>query len=62
MKRLVRNTKDAQVAGICSGLGDYFDKDPVIFRIIFIGSLFTGGLGILAYLIGWVIIPKSYHR
>jgi len=59
MKRLFRNNHDKQIAGICSGLGDYFDKDPIIFRIIFLASIFTGGLGVLAYLVGWCIIPKK---
>ena len=35
-KRLYRNKKDSKIAGICSGLGDYFKVDPIIIRLIFI--------------------------
>ena len=56
MKRLYRNKKESKIAGICSGLGDYFDIDPIIVRLIFLFGLFVGG-GIIVYLIGWFIIP-----
>jgi phage shock protein C len=56
MKRLYRNKKESKIAGICSGLGDYFEIDPIIVRLIFLFGLFTGG-GIIVYLIGWFIIP-----
>tara|TARA_B100001142_G_C13827705_1_gene459153 strand:+ start:203 stop:388 length:186 start_codon:yes stop_codon:yes gene_type:complete len=56
MKRLYRNKKESKIAGICSGLGDYFNIDPIIVRLIFLFGLFIGG-GIIVYLIGWFIIP-----
>jgi phage shock protein C len=56
MKRLYRNKKESKIAGICSGLGDYFKIDPIIIRLIFLFGLFAGG-GIIVYLIGWCIIP-----
>ncbi len=40
MKRLYRNKIDYKIAGICSGIADYFDIDPVIIRLIFILSFF----------------------
>ena len=42
MKRLHRNKKDGKIAGICSGIGDYFDIDPVIVRLLFLLALFLG--------------------
>lgn len=56
MKTLYRNKEKSKIAGICSGLGDYFEIDPTIIRLIFLFGLFIGG-GILVYLIGWFIIP-----
>ena len=56
MKRLYRNNTDYKIAGICSGIGDYFEIDPVIIRLLFLLGLFLGG-GLLVYIIGWIIIP-----
>ena len=36
MKRLYRSQNEVKIAGICSGMGDYFEKDPVIFRLLFL--------------------------
>ena len=55
-KRLYRNKKDSKIAGICSGMGDYFEIDPVIIRLVFLLGLFLGG-GLIVYIIGWIIIP-----
>ncbi|MCH7730979.1 MAG: PspC domain-containing protein [Candidatus Marinimicrobia bacterium] len=57
MKRLYRNKKDAKLAGVCAGLGDYFDIDPVIVRLVFLLTIFWGA-GIFAYLIAWIIVPE----
>ena len=57
--RLVRNADDKIIAGVCSGLANYFHIDPVIMRIIFVVLLFTGGSGMLVYLILWVAIPSQ---
>ncbi|NQU26933.1 MAG: PspC domain-containing protein [Candidatus Marinimicrobia bacterium] len=56
LKRLYRNTADAKIAGICAGIADYFEIDPVIVRLIFLISIFWGG-GILAYIVAWFIVP-----
>ncbi len=58
-KRLYRNTKDKVIAGVCSGIADYFNIDPVIIRLIWIVTCLAWGAGILAYLIAWIIIPKK---
>lgn len=42
MKRLCRNKKDAKLAGVCAGLGDYFDIDPVIVRLVFLTDNILG--------------------
>ena len=43
MKRLYRNSKDKKLGGVCSGLGDYFNIDPVIIRLAFLLLIFAGG-------------------
>jgi phage shock protein PspC (stress-responsive transcriptional regulator) len=63
VKRLYRVEDNKKLAGVCAGLGEYFDIDPVIFRIIFLVSAFIGGIGVVAYLILYMIVPKSKsHR
>lgn len=50
-KRLYRDEDNASVAGVCAGLGHYFNIDPVVFRLIFILMVILGGSGILIYII-----------
>ena len=58
-KRLYRNTSDKKLAGVCSGIADYFNIDPTLVRlgVVFL-SLAAGG-GILAYIIAAIIIPEK---
>jgi phage shock protein PspC (stress-responsive transcriptional regulator) len=46
------------VAGVCQGLGEYFDVDPVIFRVTLAVLAFFGGIGIIAYGVAWIAIPE----
>jgi len=47
------------VGGVCAGLGNYFDIDPTIVRILFVVIAFAGGASLLAYLIMWIIVPEE---
>lgn len=59
-KRLYRSKKDKMIAGVCGGLAEYFDIDPVIIRIIAFVLLLPGGVpGLLPYVILWVVVPKN---
>ena len=59
MEKLYLSEKDRKIGGVCGGLGEYFDKDPTLFRILFILIiLFSFGVGVLAYLAMWLVIPK----
>jgi len=57
--KLYRSTENKKIAGICGGLGEYFDIDPTIVRLIWIASVLIAGTGLLAYLIAWMIIPEK---
>ena len=59
MKKLHRFAEDRKIAGICGGLGEYFDLDPVFFRLFFLVSLLFGGIGALAYLLLWIMVPEK---
>ena len=56
-KKIYRNSNNTVIAGVCSGIGDYFDVDPVIVRLIWAASVLFMGFGVLAYLVAWIIIP-----
>jgi phage shock protein C len=60
MKRLYRSRKDRIVGGVCGGLGEHIDVDPSIIRLVWvIVTLVSLGIGIIVYLIAWIIIPES---
>jgi phage shock protein C len=61
-KKLYRSKTDRIIFGICGGLGEYFEIDPLIVRILFILLTFTGGTGIIIYLILAVIIPDGGEK
>lgn len=56
-RRLYRIKQNKIVAGVASGLAEYFDIDPVLVRLLFVLLTFQGGLGILAYIILWIVVP-----
>ena len=64
-RRLYRSRSDKVVAGVCGGLADYFEIDPVWFRIGFVVLALGGGSGILIYLLMWLIVetePDGYEH
>lgn len=60
VKKLYRNVKHGKIAGVCAGIADYFEIDPVLVRLFFILMIFWGG-GVLAYIIAWFIVPPKYE-
>ncbi len=61
VKRLYRAAeKDSMLGGVCAGIGNYFEADPTLIRLLWILiTIFSFGAGILAYLIMWVITPRK---
>ncbi len=57
--RLHRGTAGRMIAGVASGVADYFDVDPTIVRIGFVALAFLGGLAVPLYLAGWLLIPDD---
>jgi len=58
-KKLYRSVDDKKIAGVCGGLGDYFDIDPTIIRLALVALVLAGGSGILAYILAWIIVPEQ---
>lgn len=59
-RSLTRNMAYRRVAGVCAGLADFFGVDVTLIRILFVLSVFFGGgVGLLVYLVCWVVLPKD---
>ena len=58
-KKLLRIRQGRMVAGVCTGLGKYFGVDVNLVRLAFGVLTIFYGLGILLYLIAWVILPEE---
>ena len=61
-KRLYRSRRDVMICGVCGGIAEYFDIDPTIVRLIAVVLIFGWGYGLLAYLVGAIIIPKNPYQ
>ena len=59
VKRLYRNPQGKVIGGVCTGLGDYFNVDYTIIRLVWLLLVLFGGIGILGYIIAWIIIPEN---
>ena len=58
-KRLYRSRKDRILGGVCGGMGNYFNLDPVLVRVIWAVLFFAAGVGSLAYILAWIIVPEE---
>ncbi len=56
-KRLYRSTNNKVLLGICGGIGEYLNVDPVVIRLLWVIFCCMGGSGLLAYIVAAVIIP-----
>jgi len=57
IKKLYRSRKNRIIAGVCGGIGEYFNVDPTLIRLLWVFLIFIGGSGIFAYIIAWIIMP-----
>ena len=58
-KKLKLSVTDKKLCGVCAGIAEYFDIDPTVVRILWILFFFCGGVGLLAYLVCWAVMPKA---
>ena len=58
MKKLYRIREGRKLAGVCGGLGEYFEIDPTLVRLAWVLLVLLGGSGILAYIIAALSIPE----
>ncbi len=58
-KRLYRSRREKVIGGVCGGIAEYYDVDPTIVRLATILLVLGLGFPVLAYLVGWIIIPRQ---
>ncbi len=58
-KRIFRSRSVSMIAGLAGGLSNYFEVDPTLVRLVFVAAgILTGVVpGVLAYAVGWIIVP-----
>ncbi len=63
VKRLYRSGRERILGGVCGGIGEYFEVDPTLIRLLWILFSLAYGMGILLYIIMWIIVPRNpRHR
>lgn len=58
-KKLYRDELHKTIGGVCAGLAEYFGVDVSVVRVIFVLAVFLKGIGILPYIVLWIVLPKK---
>jgi phage shock protein C len=58
-KRMRRSSTDKMIAGVCGGLGAYFNIDSTLIRLVFVLLLFAQGVGAILYLVLLIVLPSD---
>lgn len=61
MKKFYLSSSDKKIGGVCGGLAEYFDIDPLIVRIVFFALILSCGAGPVIYLLLWILAPKNHQ-
>ncbi len=58
-KQLYRSNTNRVLGGVCGGIGEYFNIDPVLIRLAFVIAIFGFGMSLIVYPILWLVIPPK---
>jgi phage shock protein C len=61
-KRLYRSREDKVIAGVCGGIAEYFNTDPIWIRLAAVLLFFIQGIGLLLYVLAWVFVPENPNQ
>lgn len=59
-RKLMKSRTNKVIWGVCGGIGEYFNIDPTIIRVIWLAFTFFGGAGVLLYFIAGIIMPMNH--
>jgi phage shock protein C len=58
-RRLERDPNNKMIAGVASGVAEYFGIDPTIVRVLWAITVLFGGLGVVVYIVMWIVVPEA---
>ena len=58
MKKLYKSN-EKKLLGVCGGIAEYFEIDPTLVRLVWVIVAFAFGVGVLAYIIAAIVMPKK---
>lgn len=59
MKKIYKIEKGKKLCGVCGGIAEYFEIDPTLVRLVWLIAVLCAGVGLLAYLIAAIVLPKK---
>ena len=59
MEKRLRRSSDRILAGVCGGVAEYFGLEKTLLRVIYVLLVLFGGVGILIYIILWILMPNE---
>lgn len=59
MKKYYRSSRDKKIAGVCGGLAEYFNMDPLLVRLLVFLLIWCGTVGIWLYILLWILAPSD---
>lgn len=59
MKKLTKSNRDRKICGVCGGIAEYLNVDPVIVRLAAAIAVLAGGTGVMAYVIAAILMPEA---
>jgi|PlaIllAssembly_1097288.scaffolds.fasta_scaffold22936_3 phage shock protein PspC (stress-responsive transcriptional regulator) len=59
LRELSKSAHDKKIAGVCGGFGESTPLPSWLWRVVFLTSLFFGGIGLIAYVILWICMPSA---
>lgn len=62
IRKLYRSKQDKMIAGVCGGIAEYFKLDSVWIRLIMILLAILNGIGIIIYIIMWILLKENPNQ
>ena len=59
MTKKLTLSSDKKIAGVCGGVAEYFNVDPTVVRIVWLLLVLCCGIGAIAYLVCWLLMPNA---
>jgi phage shock protein C len=59
-RALMLDKRNKKIAGVCAGIARHFEEDVTLVRVIFLALGLTTGIGFVAYLVAWILMPSDH--